>query len=1765
MSNYIVHTRIAHKLLSAIGLMLLSGAAWQVQAAVDCDAVAVYNGGDVYTVGGTVQHDGVQYQCKVDSWCSAGDAHSLSYYEPGAGLAWEEAWEWLGVCGMGSSSSSSSSSSGSSSGGGSSSGAGTSVTAEQFSSQPFLSTPSSDPLVMLAMSVDHELFKKAYNDYSDLDGGDLDEGDTTYRNDFDYYGYFDSDLCYTYSIAQGRFNPTSVAADAHICAASSSSSDAYALADGWSGNFLNWASMSRIDIIRAVLYGGKRDTDNTSRTVLQRAYLPDDTHAFAKVYSGTDLGDFTPYTYQASTLDALSLCNVTLDATSVPLIRVGVGSHRYWSITNGSSQCNGLSAPAAIANLVARVEVCDDVIDGPRKGNCREYPNNQYKPAGLLQSYGEDGSIRFGLLTGSYGKNLQGGVLRKDINKFANNSDASLDEVDLDSGIFLQSTAGIVSNINSFRLSSWSGSGHSDCNTYSITIDEVKGQTSGRQCSNWGNPISEIYAEALRYFTGASAATADFIPDSGREPDGVDVLSTWQDPLESDEWCANCSIILLSTGPNSFDGDDLDSTMGDLPSLTSATLSSTFTDVIGNLEQGGSFSGQYFVGGVKGDIAQQDGSCTAKTPGLLSNVEGICAERPALEGTYSVAGLAYYAKTQDIRDDIDGLQTVSTYAVDLAEAIPSFNIPVFTGIATGVKSISFLPSCQSKRGTADWSNCSIFDVTPEFIEYDGGFPVAASYLFHWEDSYWGSDYDLDMSTRIRFCVGTACNGDTRFDCPLNSDNTTKRDPDCSNDTVNSGEVKIINTVALVSAGNELRFGYTIAGVVNDGRAQNGQIPWNDRPGGVNYGNFVSIDDEDSLNSTIKASGIVYTASVDANNSVKLLEKPLYYAAKYGNFEDYDGSNSPSYGGSASDPTEWDREDADGNSGSDGVPDNYFQVSNPARLEKSLGQVFSNIKNRVSSGASASIITSSSNGDGMIFNAIYYPAVEADGERVNWAGHLFSFFKDEYGNLREDMGGNGGSGNAILEDCSIDPIVNIFYDTASSPPETKLRRYAATAGNCNPENWSDASGSTTPTPSSTLHKLEDFHSVWDARNQLSEAVDITEQRSYSSSASKRHILTSVTAASSLDLISFTVDELGMGTLGAGLSGANADNYRYLNVEEDDVNNVINFIRGDETIDGYRNRSVNFDGVSGAEPWLLGDIVNSTPVSVSAPIEHYDSLYGDTTYSAFKSHYQNRRQVVYVGANDGMLHAFNSGFWDEANSTVQTSLTTETAYPLGTELWAYVPMNLLPHLQWLAQPNYGHSYYIDGEPRSYDVQIFDSGIDSNGINHVNGWGTILVVGMRFGGGEISIDSDGDNTADTPLRSAYIILDITDPEQPPALLGEFTRDNLGLTTSVPSLVKNRQPSASGDWSAPLVNEWKLVFGSGPDLDSLADIHSSQNARMFEIDLVELVDDPESVLTAPIAPQTAGTDLGVGNAFVGDFLTADWNSDLIDDAVYFGLVSGTASAPSGQMMRYHQSGTHQGGIDTLINPGQPFVSAPLPMIDDDDRRWLFFGSGRLFSRGDLNSVAQQTFYGIKELGLSYEDLSDNTYSNVSLVNTTAIRVNGVNDIDNATIDGTTITTFNDLETAIENKPGWRLNLDHDGTNPSARNLYQATQFVATILFPVYTPPSGGSCEIGSSDVYQLYSKTGTAPALSAAYASSQSDDGKVFSNDGVTSKIAPLNSGDAIGTLDNRTHYKGRVTGKTSTGEFIEQTIIGVGFGVPSGLDGRNSWRQIFNWEES
>lgn len=203
------------------------------------------------------------------------------------------------------------------------------------------------PMMMLATSKDHTLFGPVYTDFEDIDGDGV--IDTTFIPTFKYYGYFDATKCYSYSTGNGQFEPAELAAVAggrYTCSPSQ---------NYWSGNFLNWATMTRLDTVRKMLYGGKRSTDRNAATVLERANLSKDSHSFVKFYRGTDIRDYTPFTMAAlakttgsnkdNTLSGgvigyagLSICNrsTEMGEGGTPVIRLAKGNYRLWATVEGT-------------------------------------------------------------------------------------------------------------------------------------------------------------------------------------------------------------------------------------------------------------------------------------------------------------------------------------------------------------------------------------------------------------------------------------------------------------------------------------------------------------------------------------------------------------------------------------------------------------------------------------------------------------------------------------------------------------------------------------------------------------------------------------------------------------------------------------------------------------------------------------------------------------------------------------------------------------------------------------------------------------------------------------------------------------------------------------------------------------------------------------------------------------------------------------------------------------------------------------------------------------------------------------------------------------------------------------------------------------------------------------------------------------------------------------------------------------------------------------
>ncbi|MBM3295302.1 MAG: hypothetical protein FJY82_12390, partial [Candidatus Aminicenantes bacterium] len=287
-------------------------------------------------------------------------------------------------------------------------------------------------------------------------------------------------------------------------------------------------------------------------------------------------------------------------------------------------------------------------------------------------------------------------------------------------------------------------------------------------------------------------------------------------------------------------------------------------------------------------------------------------------------------------------------------------------------------------------------------------------------------------------------------------------------------------------------------------------------------------------------------------------------------------------------------------------------------------------------------------------------------------------------------------------------------------------------------------------------------------------------------------------------------------------------RFLKEKNNKTANLIAFVRGE-------NR-----------PWKLGFIDHSTPLILGPP-EGDAAKMGDG-YLPFKNANVGRRKVVFVGANDGMLHCFD--------------------FQTGEELWGFIPYNLLEKLKKMGKWQKGTNsfvynskkseYYVDGNPMAADIYIDR---DGNGTPE---WTTVLICGQRRGKGKSKL---------TPKDFFYFALDVTDVENPQPLW-EFSTKQMGETWSVPSVGKVRVGSAD-KWLAFVASGYK----SKEDEFFAVDLQTGKVFWKFNAGKSD-VKNPAIKHRKSVAcsPRLVDIDLDgyADRMYIGDFFGRLWKTDL-------------------------------------------------------------------------------------------------------------------------------------------------------------------------------------------------------------------------------------------------------------------------------------------------
>jgi Tfp pilus tip-associated adhesin PilY1 len=634
---------------------------------------------------------------------------------------------------------------------------------------------------------------------------------------------------------------------------------------------------------------------------------------------------------------------------------------------------------------------------------------------------------------------------------------------------------------------------------------------------------------------------------------------------------------------------------------------------------------------------------------------------------------------------------------------------------------------------------------------------------------------------------------------------------------------------------------------------------------------------------------------------------------------------------------------------------YVQADSPAEIETLLEQVFLDILRRTASGTTVSFISSSSRHAGSAVQAYFLPSRLEEGPRdIRWTGYLQNIWVDQDDNLREDS----VQDRRLL--LSQDKVMRLYFNSRTNETEAALFT-------------TDAEGRGGTLASCSRPEIIPFMSLkglWEAGRKLS-LQKPSSRRLFSATTVRRgseelYKFPLASCGFRRDVNCFTVPHVsGNETMTTALNAdavyGSGDIIRYVRGEclETGVSGDAPCLPAENS--SFRDRRLIVDGTT--RVWKLGDIINSSPkVFSGSPLNAYHIDYADKSYYDYisDSRYRNKSSVAFVGANDGMLHAFHAGYLKDKDLSGEVKAllkdffhsSDSTGGDPGEELWAYIPFNAFPYLKYLAEPSYCHMYYSDLSVRLIDASI--QGLPATKRSR-DSWKTLLIGGMRLGGacGPGGMPAEPPDGIETAGFSAYFAIDVTDPENP-APLWEFSDPDLGYTTSYPAVARMGAKDENGNWF--------LVLGSGTKVlpKTKTDIGRTSPGYLYILDLAS------GELVKKIQLDH--------NAIVGDILVIDADKDYVSEKIYFGTAFRTGSTWAGKLTSVSlPEAAGSAGVNvtwtsslgkTLFGGEYPFTASPDAVKDTRGNIWVYAGSGKYYSDIDEIDESPQIFLGLKDTG---------------------------------------------------------------------------------------------------------------------------------------------------------------------------------------------------------
>ncbi|NWO06180.1 MAG: hypothetical protein HLX50_10925 [Alteromonadaceae bacterium] len=421
-------------------------------------------------------------------------------------------------------------------------------------------------------------------------------------------------------------------------------------------------------------------------------------------------------------------------------------------------------------------------------------------------------------------------------------------------------------------------------------------------------------------------------------------------------------------------------------------------------------------------------------------------------------------------------------------------------------------------------------------------------------------------------------------------------------------------------------------------------------------------------------------------------------------------------------------------------------------------------------------------------------------------------------------------------------------------------------------------------------------------------------------------------------------------------------------------------------------------------LLGTIVNSTPRYVGEPDSFWpnDSNFGDGKYSVFRNSNVDRTPVVYVGANDGMLHGFKATAESEGG---------------GDEVLAYVPSFVSSTesdegLHYLTEPGFDHRFYVDLNLEVVDVHTSGRRDNGNVANSAE-WRTVLIGGSRAG------------------AKGIFALDVTNPDEfsedsaAKHVLWEFTHEDLGYLVEPPEIAQMEWPDGK--------IRWTVFVPSG---------YNSGSTGFFMLDLEAGLDGSwDNGDYRYVEFESGGTGLSPLT------LIDNVNDDHLVDRVYAGDLDGN------MWVAYNDEGTMKKAYSQpYFKANQPITSAPAVALSMDTGKdpdlMILFGTGKYLEAGDSSSTDDNYFYAVHETS----DAGSLPITASSLVDMPLTAGSG-------TIDGVNrnirIASGNRVD--YDNKRGWYTKLPSSGERVVNYPIIRGEYVYVNTLIPGANPCLGG------------------------------------------------------------------------------------------------------------